>query len=361
MLKKIALHEVHIENAGRMVPFAGYVLPVQYSEGVIAEHMATRTTCGLFDVSHMGQFVIKGSDATKSLCDILTADFIDMESGAARYSLMCNEDGGCIDDLVVYKRDENDYLLVVNAANRDVDREHITAHINGDVKFCDVSDDVSQIALQGPLAYDILLKLVDKNDIPTKYYTAKWYVNVAGFECLISRTGYTGEDGFEIYFRNSHAVHIWDAICKVGVPMGMMLCGLGARDTLRLEAGMPLYGHEIDESITPLDAGLSFAVKTEKEQFIGKEAIIRRGSILSRIGIKMVARGIAREGCDVYFGDRIIGKTTSGTHCAYIGYAVAMALVEQGSVSIGDNIEVSIRGKRVAAVVVKLPFYKRKK
>ncbi len=361
MNQKTALYDRHIGMSGKMVPFAGYMLPVQYSEGVIAEHMATRNTAGLFDVSHMGQFVLAGSDATKNLCNILTADFTDMKDFDVKYSVLCNKNGGCVDDLVVYKRDDNHYLIVVNAANKEKDKKHILKNLDGDVEFTDVSDEISQIALQGPLAQTIISNLVSEQDIPVGYYKSKWYVVIAGFESLISRTGYTGEDGFEIYIRNQDAVDVWDAILKVGEPLGLIPCGLGARDTLRLEAAMPLYGHEMDENTSPLETGLGFAVKLYKKQFVGKEAIEKKGKPRSRIGIKITSRGIAREDCDVIFEDKVIGKTTSGTHLAYVGYAAAMALVETDSVKVGDCVKVNVRGRELDAVVVKLPFYKREK
>lgn len=359
MERKTPLFACHERAGGKIVPFAGYLLPVQYGSGVIAEHMAVRTACGLFDVSHMGEVVFKGPDALANLQNLLTNDMSGMENGRVRYSPMCNEAGGVVDDLIVYKFSDTCYLAVVNAANREKDVAWMRAHLTGDVTMTDISDDVAQLALQGPRAEAILARLTDAANIPKKYYSFVPRSQVAGIDCLISRTGYTGEDGFELYCANADAPRLWDALLEAGAPDGLIPCGLGARDTLRLEAAMPLYGHEMNDTVTPLQTGLGAFVKLNKP-FIGRDALLAMGEPgIMRVGIRMTGRGIAREHCAVYLDGRRIGETTSGTHCPYLGHAVAMALVEP--VCPGTAVEVDVRGRRIAAEIVPLPFYKRKK
>lgn len=357
---KTPLYHIHTALGGKMVPFAGYLLPVQYPAGLIKEHMAVRTQCGLFDVSHMGEILLTGPDAVKNLNHLLTNDYTHMDDGQARYSPMCNERGGVVDDLIVYKQEENRYLLVVNAANKDKDYQWIASHLIGDAKAQDLSPQFAQLALQGPAAQEILYRLADHSDLPEKYYTAYFDRKVRNIPCIISRTGYTGEDGFELYLAPEDAPDMWNLLMEAGEDLGLLPCGLGARDTLRLEAAMPLYGHEMDEEISPKEAGLGIFVKMDKEDFIGKEALIRREPLTRRrTGLKATGRGIIREHQDVYFNDRKIGVTTSGTHCPYLGYPAAMALIDIAYREPGTMVEVDVRGRRVAAQVVPLPFYKR--
>lgn len=360
MEKKTPLYDTHVAAGGKIVPFGGFLLPVQYETGVIKEHMAVRQQCGLFDVSHMGEVTIIGPDAVKNLNHLLTNDYTTMEDGQARYSPMCNEQGGVVDDLIVYKVKEDTYLVVVNAANRGKDFAWMKEHQIGDVEIKDISDEVGQLALQGPKAEEILEKLVSKEDIPQQYYTCSFDGVINGMKCIISRTGYTGEDGFEIYMAAEDAPKMWDTLMEAGREDGLIPCGLGARDTLRLEAAMPLYGHEMNDEISPKVAGLGFFVKMDKEEFIGKEAIEAMGKLKERrVGLKVTGRGIIREHEDVYAGNVKIGHTTSGTHCPYLGYPIAMAIVDIAYKEVGTQVEVEVRGRRVAAEVVKLPFYKR--
>lgn len=357
---KTPLYEAHIKAGGKMVPFAGYILPVQYESGVIKEHMAVRTEAGLFDVSHMGEILCKGKDALANLENLLTNKFGNMVDGQARYSPMCNETGGTVDDLIVYKKGENDYFIVVNASNKDKDYKWMCDHQFGDVVFEDVSSKYAQIALQGPKAVEILKKLTTEENIPTKYYHAVFDAKVADIPCIVSKTGYTGEDGVEIYLENEYAEKLWDLLLENGKEEGLIPCGLGARDTLRMEAAMPLYGHEMDDEISPLETGLNFAVKMDKEDFIGKKAMEERGEPkIKRVGLKVTGRGIIREHQDVYFGDKLIGKTTSGTHCPYLNYPVGMALVEREYAELGKKFEVEVRGRKIEVEVVALPFYKK--
>lgn len=359
---KTPLYDAHVKAGGKIVPFAGYLLPVQYETGVIKEHMAVRTQAGLFDVSHMGEVLCEGKDALANLQMLLTNNFDNMVDGQARYSPMCNEKGGTVDDLIVYKKADEKYLIVVNAANKDKDYEWMLTHQFGEVTFKDVSDQYAQLALQGPKALDILKKLTAEENIPEKNYYAVFDAEVAGIPCIVSRTGYTGEDGVELYLESSKAEKMWDVLLENGKEEGLIPCGLGARDTLRMEAAMPLYGHEMDDETTPLETGLKFAVKMKKEEFIGKKALEEQGEPKrTRVGLKVTGRGIIREHQDVYLNGEQIGCTTSGTHCPYLGYPIAMALVESGSVELGTVVQVEVRGRQVEAEVVALPFYKRNK
>ena len=360
-LKRTTLYETHLKYGGKMVPFAGWEMPVQYPAGVIAEHMAVRTACGMFDVSHMGEITLEGSDALANLNYLLTNDFSDMVDGQVRYTPMCYEDGGVVDDLLVYRKDDDEYLLVVNAANKDKDFAWITEHLFGEVKAEDISDDVGQIALQGPKAFEVLKKLVDPEGIPTAYYYAKYDVPMCGTRVVISTTGYTGEEGVEIYMPKAEAPAIWEALMEAGKDYGLLPCGLGARDTLRLEAGMPLYGHEMDATITPKEALLGIFVKMNKADFIGKDAIAAKTPpARKKVGLEVTGRGILREHMDVYKDGRKIGVTTSGTMLPYIKKAVAAALVEADERVLGNEVEVDVRGRMVPAVMVDPTFYKRK-
>lgn len=358
---KTPLYDAHLKAGGKMVSFAGYMLPVQYKDGgVIKEHLAVRNQVGLFDVSHMGEVVYEGKDALANLQYVLTNDFSNLEIGRVRYTLMCNKNGGVIDDLLVYKCSAEKYLLVVNAANREKDVTWMKQHLFGEVEFSDQSDQFVQIALQGPNAKEIIGKLTKEEEIPKKYYSFVEDANVGSVSCILSRTGYTGEFGYELYCRPEDGLKLWDLLLKSGQKYGIIPCGLGARDTLRLEAGMPLYGHEMTEEITPLETDLSFAVKMNKKEFIGQQAILDKGKPkITRIGLQLTERGIAREGANIYFNGKKIGQITSGTMCPFINKACAMALVEKGIVEIGSPIDVEVRGKKITAEVVAIPFAKK--
>lgn len=360
MERKTPLYETHLRYGGKIVPFGGYLLPVQYKAGVVEEHMVVRTKCGLFDVSHMGEVVLTGQDATKNLNSLLTNDYTVMEIGQARYSPMCNKSGGTVDDLIVYKMDDKRYFIVVNASNKDKDYEWMKQHLSGDAALEDISDSIGQLALQGPLSKNVMEKLASQADIPEKYYTFKNGCMIGGIECLISATGYTGEDGYEVYFPAESAEKLWDIIMEAGDEFGILPCGLGARDTLRLEASMPLYGHELSDDITPREAGLGYFVKMDKADFIGKEALLAKGiPERKRVGLRVTGRGIIREHMAIFNGEKEIGYSTSGTHCPYVGAPLAMAMVDSAFSAVGTQVEADVRGRRVAAEVVKLPFYKK--
>ena len=356
------LFDIHRTSGGKIVPFAGYLLPVQYEEGLIFEHNAVRTKAGLFDVSHMGETTLTGKDALANVQNLLTNDCETMKVGQVRYSPMCNQEGGIVDDLLVYKLSEEAFMLVINAANRKKDVDWIKAHIAGEVIFKDVSDEFAQIALQGPKAQSIMISLGAGEELPEKYYYFKEKATVAGITCLISRTGYTGEDGFEFYCSPSDAAALWQKLIGAGREFGLIACGLGARDTLRLEAGMPLYGHEMTDTITPFEADLAAFVKMEKADFIGKDALLKGGiPNRTRVGLSLLDRGIARENSPVFCADKEIGLVTSGTFAPYLGCAIAMALLDKYYATVGTVVEIDVRGRKLRAEVVKLPFYKREK
>ena len=357
--KKTPLYDVHVAEGGKIVPFAGYLLPVQYGTGVVAEHMAVRTKCGLFDVSHMGEVAFTGPGALATLNHQLTNDFTNMTVGRVRYSVMCNERGGCVDDVLVYKFGPESYLVVVNAANKDKDVAWMGERLLPGCQMEDLSDGIAQLALQGPAAPAILGRLIPAEQIPAKYYTAVRDVDVAGIRCMISRTGYTGELGYELYCAAADAPALWRLLRETGAEDGLIPCGLGARDTLRMEAAMPLYGHEMDETVTPLEAGLDFAVKLQKD-FVGRDAILAAGAPQrTRVGLWVTGRGVIREHQDVWAEGELVGRTTSGTHCPYVKHAIGMALVDVRFSQPGCALEVDVRGRRVSCEVVPLPFYTR--
>jgi aminomethyltransferase len=360
--KKTPLYEWHKTHGGKIVPFGGFLLPVQYATGIIAEHNAVRTKAGLFDVSHMAEFVIKGSDeaALENLHRIFSGSFAGMPIGRVRYTLMCNESGGIIDDLVVCKMEAGRYYLVVNAANHEKDFAWIQSHIGKNATLQDLSDETAQIAIQGPGSPAILEKLGAL--LPQKYYTLIEDGDIGGIKCVISRTGYTGETGFELFLKPGDAVKLWDMLLDAGSSAGIVPCGLGARDTLRLEAAMPLYGHEMDDTVTPFEAALGSAVDMGKADFIGKGALAgRENPTRKRVGLNITDRVIAQGGEDVFnAAGKVCGKTTSGAFCPYISRAVAMALVETSSAEPGTKLEVEVRGRRIGAEVCPLPFYRKK-
>ena len=357
---KTPLYDVHVKEGGKIVPFAGYLLPVQYGTGVIKEHMAVRQACGLFDVSHMGEITFKGETALATLNHILTNDFTNMNVGRVRYSVMCNENGGCVDDLIVYKFADDYYFVVVNASNRHKDFEHMKKNILPGTQIEDISDSLAQVALQGPKAFDIISKLLPAEDIPMKNYTAVEHVTINGMECMISFTGYTGEAGYEIYTPKENAEKLWWTLREAGEEFGLIPCGLGARDTLRLEAAMPLYGHEMDDEISPLETGLNFGVKMNKEEFIGKKGMEERGEPkITRVGLKVTGKGIVREHVDIAKEGNVIGHTTSGTFLPYLKGAYAMALVPKEYAEPGTELTALVRGRQIACAVTALPFYRR--
>jgi aminomethyltransferase len=351
-----------MEAGARMTPFAGFMMPIQYPSGIITEHTAVRTAAGLFDVSHMGEILVDGKGAQEYLQRLVCNDISDLNANECHYSPILNENGGIIDDVLIAKLHDGLYCIIANASNEAKDLSWMQSRIFGNVALYNISRGISSIAVQGPRSADVLSRLMEPDEIPVRYYSFFSWVSVAGVASFVSRTGYTGEDGFEIYMNSKDAPAIWDALLEMGRGDGLIPCGLGCRDTLRLEAAMPLYGHELTDDITPLEAGLNRFVKMGKTDFIGKAALEIAGSPKRRrVGLRMTGRGIAREGCVVYVGDKEIGFVTSGTQLPTMGYAGAMALIDADHRAIGTVVEVDVRGRRVSAEVVKLPFYKRAK
>lgn len=360
--KKTPLYQVHIDSGAKMIEFGGWLMPVQYS-GIIEEHNAVRNKAGLFDVSHMGEFIVKGKDALPFLQKVLTNDLSTIVAGQAQYSPMCYENGGTVDDLLIYKYDDNEYLLVVNAGNIDKDWQWLNKQSGDfDISLQNVSDEVGLLSLQGPLAEQILSSLTDANLKSLKFYRFLPRVMVAGCEVTLSRTGYTGEDGFEIYCKAEDSEKIWRAILKAGKAEGVLPVGLGSRDTLRFEAGLPLYGHELTVAITPVEAGIGMFVKVDKGDFIGSEQLVKQkteGVEHKVVGFMMTDRGIARADYKVFADGKQIGKVTSGSPAPTLGKNLGLALVNKEYANIGQKIEIDIRGKLVSAEIIKKPFYKR--
>lgn len=363
-LKKTPLFDVYKEFGAKTIDFGGWDLPVQFSS-IKEEHEAVRTKAGLFDVSHMGEIEVKGKESISFLQKMMANDLTKLKPGGTQYTPMCYENGGVVDDLLVYQRAENHYLLVVNAANTKKDLEWLKENLSEDAEIEDLSEKIALLALQGPLAGKILQKLVDDFDElgRIKYFKFAENMKVAGKSTLISRTGYTGEDGFEIYCDAQDAVELWRSILDAGREDGVLPCGLGARDTLRFEAGLPLYGQELSSEITPLEAGLGFAVKLDKQaDFIGKDALIQQkeqGLKRKIVGIEMIDKGIPRHGYRIFKGDQQIGVVTTGTQSPTLKKNIGLALLNLEYTTLDTEVEVEIRGKRLKAKVIATPFYRR--
>jgi len=361
--KKTALYNAHLRYGGKIVDYAGWALPVQY-ESLTAEHETVRNNAGLFDVSHMGEVEIKGSQATDYLQHLLTNDVSKMKNHQVIYSLMCYPNGGVVDDLLAYKYNDNHYMLVINAANTDKDIQWMMDNKgNYDVEIINLSPDISEVALQGPKAEEILQQLTDKDLSKIPFFYFEENVNIAGKTCLVSRTGYTGEDGFEIYMKHEDAEYIWDKILEAGKDMGIKPAGLGARDTLRFEANLPLYGNELSPEITPLEAGLGYFVKLNKPDFIGKDALMKQkeeGLKRKIVGFEMIEPGIPRHGYDVLADGKIIGFVTTGYSSPTLKKNIGYAMVDIEYSELDTIIEIQIRKKTAKAKVVSRNFYNKK-
>jgi aminomethyltransferase len=362
-LKRTPLYEEHLALGARMVEFGGWDMPVQYS-GILEEHRAVRTRAGLFDVSHMGEFRVEGKDALAFLQHLVPNDVSKLAINQALYTQLCQPDGGTIDDLIIYHLGENHYMMVVNAANIDKDFEWTKQQTGGyDVTLINISSETALVALQGPEAQAILQPLTPADLSGIAYYHCAPGA-VAGIECLISRTGYTGEDGFELYCASGDVVSLWRKLLAAGKERGLLPAGLGARDTLRLEAGYCLYGHELDETTNPLEAGLGWTVKLAKGDFIGHDALAavkEQGLKRKLMGVEMVERGVARGGYALYDGDQCIGILTSGAPSPVLGKNIGMGYVDIADAVPGKEVQIDIRGKHTGARIVALPFYKRQK
>ncbi|MDO5754645.1 MAG: glycine cleavage system aminomethyltransferase GcvT [Tissierellia bacterium] len=359
--KKTPLYEEHKKLNGNLVDFAGWYLPVEY-EGLIPEHNTVRENVGLFDVSHMGEFMVDGKEALDFLNYTLSNDFSKLEDGQVGYSMILNENGGIIDDLLVYKRNDESFMLVPNAANTKKDFDHLSKFVDQyDVKFENRSDEFGQIAIQGPKSEELLQKFVDIDLSEMGYYHFKENVKYKNYDVLVSRTGYTGEDGFEVYGTPESTVELWNDLLEEGKEFNVKPCGLGCRDTLRFEASMPLYGNEMSDEISPLEVGLKFAVKMDKSDFIGKEAtqkLIDKGVERKLIGIQMEKKRIARQGAEVEKDGKKIGEITTGYLSPTLGVCIANALVDKDSVETGDEVDVIIRKKPSKAKVISKQYLK---
>ena len=361
-LHETALIDIHRALGARLIEFGGWLMPVQYA-GILEEHKAVRERAGLFDLSHMGELFVEGDDAGDALAAALVSDPRSLAVGRAQYSMICAPDGGVIDDLIVYRLGPERFLVVANASNAPVVSEELAVRLSG---WRAVLDDrslaTSLVAIQGPRAAEILGPLTDVDLTGLRYY-AIGEGKVAGIPALVARTGYTGEDGFEVFVDWDRGPDIWEALGAAGVSADVVACGLGARDTLRLEAGMPLYGNELDRRTNPFEAGLGRVVKLEKPgDFTGREAlarVARDGPAKSLVGLSITGRGIARHGYPVLAGDRRTGIVTSGTHSPTLGRPIAMAYVAPDDAEPGTILAVEVREQPVSAEVVPLPFYKR--
>jgi glycine cleavage system T protein (aminomethyltransferase) len=361
-LKQTPLNARHRSLGARMIDFGGWDMPVEYS-GIVGEHLAVRTRAGLFDVSHMGQVEIAGTDALKAVQHITSNDASRLAVGQAQYSALTTPQGTFVDDVLTYRLADDHYLMVVNASNIPKDVAWITANIAGigDAVAVNTSSRYALIALQGPAAKDVLQTLTGINLGDIKYY---WFTTgeVAGVRVTISRTGYTGEDGFEVFTPPASADRVWTAILEAGKPAGVVPAGLGARDTLRLEAAMRLYGNDIDETTTVLEADLGWIVGWKKDRFLGSEVLRRQkaeGVQRKLVGFEMLERSIARHGYDAYIDGRKAGVVTSGTQTPYVKKAIGMVYLPADRCVAGTEFEVDVRGRRARAQVVPMPFYKR--
>ncbi len=363
-LKKTSLFGHYEGYGGKIIDFAGWALPVQFA-GIMEEHKAVREMAGLFDVSHMGEITVKGREALKFVNRLITNDASKLADNQVLYTMMCYEDGGVVDDLLVYRYSEDSYLLVVNASNVEKDYQWIVSKKeNYDVSFENISSKVSQLALQGPKAEAVLQKLTETDLSEISFFYFKDKVSISGKECLISRTGYTGEDGFEIYCKNEDLVYLWDTILASGKEEGVQPIGLGARDTLRFEANLPLYGNELSQEITPLEAGFGFFVKLNKEEFIGKESLEKQkleGLERKIVAFEMVGKGIARHGYKVFKGEEEIGFVTTGYLSPTLGKNIGLALIKSDYAEMDGIIEIQIRNKKSEARIISRKFYSRKK
>ena len=360
-LKRTPLYEAHVKAGAKIVEFGGWEMPIQYT-GIIEEHKACRNAAGIFDVSHMGEIDVQGPEALKLVNKLITNDASRLHLKQVLYSPMCYENGGVVDDLLVYKMAEDHYYIVVNASNTDKDYDWFLENAKGmDVRVENISAQTMQIAIQGPQAESILQQLTATDLAKIKYY---WfdYGQVDGVDGIISRTGYTGEDGFEIYAKPEFALQLWDKICAAGKGAGLVPVGLGARDTLRLEARLPLYGHEMDAEISPLEAGLGIFVKLDKAEFNGREALLKQkqaGLDRKLVGFEMTGKGIPRSHYPITKDGQEIGWVCSGSFAPSLNKNIGLGNVKAEYAALETELEINIRGKGVAARVVKTPFNKR--
>ena len=359
-LKRTPLHEEHVRLGAKMVPFAGYEMPVQYPTGIVAEHRAVREAVGMFDVSHMGELEIRGPQALDWVQQVVSNDVSKVEVGQAQYAALCNERGGVIDDCITYRFPDR-YLIVVNASNLEKDRAWIESFADRfDAELTDRSDEIGLIALQGPKASQVLAKLTETDLDAIGYYRFA-EGKVDGRDAVISRTGYTGEDGFELYVGSDDAAHIWRALLAAGEAEGIRPAGLGSRDSLRLEMGYALYGNDLDEEHDAIESGLGWVVKPDKGDFVGRDALARTkeaGPKRKLVGFELKERGFPRHGYEIQSDGRVVGVVTSGVHSPSLDKGIGMGWVEASLAKPGTLIDIMVRGKPLPAEVVRPPFYK---
>lgn len=358
-LKRTPLYELHVDLNAKMVPFAGFSMPVQYPTGIRCEHQAVREAAGLFDVSHMGEFLVTGPDAGAFVSYTTSNDPLALVVGQAQYSVMCHQSGGIVDDLLVYRLGEDRFRLVVNAANLDKDWAHLKEQATRfDVHLEDESDGIGLLALQGPLSQQILAPLASE-DLESIGFYEFTQGQVAGAPCVISRTGYTGEDGFELYLPAERTAAVWEALIDAGSSVGLIPAGLGCRDSLRLEMGYALYGNDLDDGTSPLEAGLGWLVKLDKKDFIGRDALIRQKTdgLARRLrGFRLLERGFPRPGYEVSFDGTVCGIVRSGTLSPSLGEGIGTAYLPPAAKP-GSAVELSIRDRSIPAEVVAMPFF----
>ena len=358
-MRRTPLFDEHVGAGGKMVPFAGFEMPIQYATGITREHEAVRRDAGLFDASHMGEFVVRGSQALDLVQHLTTNDAARLQVGQAQYSVMCTESGGVVDDLLVYRFADR-YMLVVNASNLEKDWAWVNEHAGSfDVELEDASDGFGLIALQGPKAREILGPLTDARLDGLAYYRFA-EAHVSGVPAVVSVTGYTGEDGFELYVPSDATVSVWRALLEAGAGVGLLPAGLGARDSLRLEMGYALYGNELDATHTPLEAGLGWITKLDKGSFVGREALMaqREGGPPRRlVGMTVADRGFPRAGYGLRHGEDSVGTVTSGTVSPSLGVGIAMAYVPTALSAPGTALQLDARGRRFDVALCRTPFY----
>ncbi len=359
--KKTPLYDEHVDLKGKVVDFHGWALPIEY-EGILQEHQAVRENAGLFDVSHMGEIRIKGREAEALVQNLMTNDIKSLNNGQILYTFMCYPDGGVVDDLLVYKYDREHYYLVVNASNVEKDYQWMKDQKKEyDAAIINESDDVAEVAIQGPKAEAILQKLTDTPLEDITFFTFKDGVKISGKDCLVSRTGYTGEDGFEVYMKPEDAREIWREILSAGEEEGIKPAALGARDTLRFEAGLPLYGNELSKDITPLEAGFGFFVKFTEDDFIGKESLQKQkedGLKRKVVGFELNKKGIPREGYEVYKDGEKIGHVTTGYLSPTLEKSIGLALVDVDHSKMGSTFQIKVRKREIDATVISKRFLK---
>lgn len=357
--KRTCLYDKHVALGAQMSPFGGFLMPIQY-KGIVEEHNAVRNACGVFDVSHMGEVSVTGADAEKFVNHIFTNDVTGGTPGKCFYGMMLNPDGGVVDDLLVYKRDDDDFFLVINASNIDKDVAWIRSCAEGfDVMIDNMSDSLGELAIQGPLSEQVMTQVLGLDCAELSFYTFKT-LDINGESVIVSRTGYTGEDGFEVYASHALICRMWDELIASGKAEP---CGLGCRDTLRFEVGLPLYGNELGDDISPLEAGLGVFVKLDKEEFIGKDVVMRlkaEGLRRKLVGIELLDRAIPRHGYEVLNdAEEPIGVVTTGYHAISVDKSIALAMVDARYAAVDTPLKVRIRRKTFPAKVVKKKFYKK--